>query len=95
MKTDFSKQIYDNYYSLTNRKIELILKDGRYLAGFICGFFRGDRESNDPYIIKWHIVSEEEKNRFGTAILGCLTGEIIRQEDIAEIYFNENEKNNL
>ena len=95
MKTDFSFFIYDKYYSLTNRRMKLILKDGRHVQGFICGFFRGDPESDDPYIIKWHIVSEGEKNRFGTNIFGCITGEIIRQEDIAEIYFNENKKNNL
>ena len=92
MKTDYSKQIYDTYYSLTDRVIELILKDGRCIRGIICGFFKGDPESGESYITKWHIVGSEKKDRFRSNFLGCITGEIIKQEDIQEIHFNDGKK---
>lgn len=88
MKTDFSKQLYDKYFGLSNRSMELVLKNGRHVKGFICGFFRGDPDSDDPYVIKWHVVKEADKNTFGTNILGLITGEIIRQDDILEVYFD-------
>lgn len=94
MKTDDSKQLYDKYYNLKDRRIEIVLKNGRYLRGVICGFFKGDAESDEPYIIKWHIVAETEHKRFGHNFMGCITGEIIRQRDILEIVFNENNKIN-
>jgi hypothetical protein len=88
MKTDFSKQLYEKYFGLNNRSMELVLKNGRHFKGFICGFFKGDPDSDDPYVIKWHVVTEADKNTFGTNILGLIAGEIIWQDDIVEIYFN-------
>jgi hypothetical protein len=88
MKTDFSKQLYDKYFRLNNRSMELVLKNGKHFKGFICGFFRGDPDRDDPYVIKWHMVTEADKKIFGTNILGLIAGEIIKQDDIAEVYFD-------
>jgi len=92
METDYSKQIYHTYFSLKNRTVKVVLKNGRNIQGIICGFFKGDPERQDPYIVKWHIVAEAEKNRFGTNILGYITGELIKQEDILEVQFGADKK---
>lgn len=95
MKTDYSKQIYDIYFGLENRMIKLVLKNGSIIKGIICGFFKGDTDLDEPYVIKWHIVKEQNYKRFGSNFLGCITGEIIKQEDIHEVYYYENNKEKI
>lgn len=73
----------------------MALKDGRVVKGIICGFFKGDKDLDEPYIIKWHIVNEQKYKRFSSNFLGSITGEIIKQEDIHEVYYYEDSKEKI
>lgn len=89
METDFSRILYDRYAGLSNKRIELVLKNGRRVQGLIAGFFKGDEESEEPYIIRWHIAEEKEKRSPGDYNLGYTEGEMIAQKEIAEVRFFE------
>lgn len=89
MKTDFSRLLYDKYLGLTCRSIEVKLKNGTVHQGVIIGFYKSGDESDKPYISKWHLVDEKEKNTLGINDFGFLTGQIIEQNNIAEVKFFE------
>ena len=93
MKTDTSLKLYEKYYRLKNRLIEVELKNHLLLTGKFIGFFRG----NKAYISKWHLV--DANVLFGIDAFGFLVGQIINQSDISKIkflgdnsvmYFNQN-----
>lgn len=87
MNTDFSKLLYDKYFSLKNRNIVILLKNGRLIKGVIFGFYRGDEDSDEPYIIKWHIIKNNTGRTPCIDPFGFIPGELINQSDIAEVYF--------
>ncbi|HEU5053480.1 MAG TPA: hypothetical protein VFT78_10215 [Hanamia sp.] len=89
MKTDFSKLLYDRYFHLNNRKIEVKLKSGFIVACIIIGFYKASEEDDHPYIKKWHISTITEKNALGINSLDILNGNTIDQDDIAEVKFME------
>lgn len=49
---DLSFMLYQKYFSLTNREIEITFKGNIVLTGKFFGFFRGEEDSSDPYITK-------------------------------------------
>lgn len=87
METDFSKILYEKYFNHRNRLIEVTLKEGRKIKGVFISFFHGDLDSNEPYIIKWHIVDEPYKMTLGIDAFGFRIGELINQKDIMCIKF--------
>lgn len=89
MKTDFSRILYDRYFNLTNRNIEVKLKNGNIIRGIIVGFFKGYEDNNEPYIMQWHIADEKNKILFGIDAFGNMDGTIINSKDITEVKFLE------
>lgn len=84
MKTDSSLILYNTYYKLKNRIIEIELKNHIQLTGKFIGFCR----SNKTFISKWHLV--DANLLFGIDAFGFLVGQIINHKDIVKIKFTEN-----
>mgnify|MGYP000358447702 CR=1 FL=1 len=78
--------IVDNkYFSLTNRLIEIELKNHKVLKGKFIGYFRGNKE----YITKWHFTAVDTK--FGRDQFGFLIGQLIEHRDILSVRFLEDD----
>jgi hypothetical protein len=84
--TDLSKEIFDKYFGVASSLVVITLHDKTELTGKLTGFFRGDEEFNEPYIIMWRFVNENELKEidflpYPNQEVGCL----IRQKDIATV----------
>lgn len=86
METDLSRLLYDKYFSLTKREIEIRLKNGKVFRGVIIGFHKNN-DDEIPYVQQWHIVETKDKSTFGIDAFGFLIGQIINQKDISEVMF--------
>jgi hypothetical protein len=92
METDFSKEIYDNYYNVKDRIVEIIMKDNRILEGKLVSFFHGNKESNEPFITKWHFVDKNDIQEYQKGLVVSIEGNqeigtIIDQKNIREVRF--------
>lgn len=87
MNKDFSKLLYDRYFNLADRNIEIIVKDGRSIKGTIIGFFKGDEAYLEPYITSWHLVDEQDKMGLGTDAFAYLQGQAVEQSEILQVKF--------
>ena len=86
-KVDLSVELFQKYFSHTNKEIKIVLKNKSILNGIFIGFFKGDEDSMDSYISKWHFTHTGKS--LGTDTFGYLEGQIIYQKDIAKITFTE------
>ncbi|MBK9302151.1 MAG: hypothetical protein IPN14_16530 [Bacteroidetes bacterium] len=68
-----------------NRKVEILLKNGKRINGFIIGYFKKDIDDLNAPVIKWHLVDEQHLTTFGIDPFGYLIGTIIAQKDILQI----------
>ena len=87
---DYSKEIYDKYYNSEGNIIQIFLKDGSMLEGAFVGFFHGDTQVGEPFVIKWHFVPESEMEKYHSVALAEIKnefGKIIKQEDIERVRF--------
>jgi hypothetical protein len=91
MEKDFSGILYEKYFSLTDRNIEIELKNGKVVQGMIIGFYRNGEYNSKPCIFKWHIVNADDEMSLGVDGLGFLAGEIIKTRDIAHVRFIEDD----
>ena len=89
MKKDLSRLLYDKYFGLQNRNIEVKLKNGTVFCCVIIGFYKTGEEEDRPYINKWHIAPVTDKNKLGINALDLLNGKTIDEEDITEVTFME------
>jgi len=92
MKEDYSKEIYDKYCNGEDKTLQVFLKNGSKLEGIFVGYFHGDTEVGEPYILKWHFVLELEMKKYRIAISAETKkefGRIIEQKDIKEVRFKE------
>ena len=82
---DYSQIIYDTYY-LSEKPLKITMKNGTVLVGRFVGFFHGDPNSDDPFVIRWHFVGlgEEELEPLGDGEPGAF----LNQEDIESVDFN-------
>jgi hypothetical protein len=90
MKKDFSKEIFENYVGLNNRILKIELKDGKILEGVLVSFIEGNRDFDEPYIIRWHFVPEndiERYKKFPPIDFGEEIGFEINQDDIKSVTF--------
>lgn len=87
MKIDFSKVLFEKYFSSSDRLIEVTLRNGRKITGVFVSFFHGDQSRNEPYVIKWYIVPEINKMTTGMDAVGFGLGELINQKDIRSVTF--------
>jgi hypothetical protein len=88
METDLSFIFYTTYFNLKNRFIEIILKNEEKVKGEIIGFYKGDEDFNEPYIIRWHIATEEPY--IVSYPLKEVKGRMISQKEIAAIKYTDN-----
>jgi len=93
MKPDSSLALFQKYFNLKNRFIEIELKNHEVLKGKFIGYFRGNKD----YITKWHFTAVDTK--FGRDQFGFLIGQLIEHKDLYKIlfyddytimYFNDN-----
>jgi len=89
MKRDLSEELYKKYFRLNDRKVEITLKNNVVLKGILVGFFRGDEDAEEPCIERWHLADEKNEFSLGLDAFGFLSGTIVKQKDIAEILFFE------
>lgn len=89
MEKDTSRILFDKYFSLSDRTIEVVLKSGRRLTSVIIGFWYSEDENDEPPVKKWHIVDKEHNTSSGFDNLGIIQGEIIKHCDIDTVYFFE------
>ncbi len=87
-KVDFSKEIYERYFGIALPPVIITLSDSTEYIGKLTGFFRGEKEFSEPYILLWRFVSEPELKEieflpYPNQDVGCL----IRQSDIDAIRF--------
>lgn len=83
--SDYSKEIFDKYFS-ADRSLKVTLKNGTVMKGRLVSFFHGDPD--EPYIIKWHFVSEEDLAKYREMPFTgdeAPIGTIIKQEDIENV----------
>jgi hypothetical protein len=89
-KKDYSKEIYDKYFNPKGKPLKIILQDNTILEGRFVGFFHGDTESGEPFIIKWHFIPDEDLDKYHSGLLPEAKqgfGSIIKQEDIKSVTF--------
>lgn len=81
---DYSKTIYDTFYS-NDKPLKITLKNGTVLVGKLIGFFHGDPDNREPFVIRWHYVgtNEESLKPIGEGIQGA----ILEQDDIEKVEF--------
>jgi len=89
MEKDFSRLLYDKYFGLTNQNIKVKLKNGTVFQGIIIGFYKSADGDDKPYIAKWHLLEEKDKNTLKINDFGFSIGKIIDQKDIVEVRFFE------
>ena len=89
MKRDLSVQLYEKYFALKNRLVEITLKNKLVLKGVLIGYFKGDEDAGEPLIIKWHLVDEKDEESLEIDIFGSSAGTIINQNEIVEIRFSD------
>lgn len=83
MDSDSSLALFTKYFSLTNRLIEIELKNHKVLKGKFIGYFRG----NSGDIAKWNFT--DSNTLFGSDQFGFLIGQLINHKDIVKIVFFE------
>ena len=89
MKTDTSRILYDRYFQLANRNIEIRLKNGTKVHGIIVGYFSSDADNAESPIHHWHVVDVKGLSRWDFCGLRFEQGALIKHRDIAAITFEE------
>ena len=89
MKKDTSRILYNRYFRLANRNIEILLKNGRKIHGRIVGYFSSDADSRESPIHHWHIINGKGSSCRDYSGIGVEQGELIRHCDIASVTFEE------
>jgi hypothetical protein len=88
MKKDGSKKIYENFVRSKNKHAEVTFKNNQVESGTFVGFFVGDKELSEPYILGWHFIADEywESYIFNSVYFG--NGKIISSSDIKKVKFS-------
>jgi hypothetical protein len=90
MEGDLSQILYDEYFSTSNRHVEIKLKSGRVISGVIVSFFHGSEDWGEPFITRWRIAEFNRDTLLITDTCGNCIGEIINQQDILRVEFLDN-----
>jgi hypothetical protein len=84
---DFSTQILSDFYG-RNKVLRIALHNGEVLHGILAGFFHGDPEKKEPYIIAWRFISESQIDDYRNNPDRYMEiGRKIRQTEISGINF--------
>ena len=85
MNEDFSKEILETWFD-PGKIVTIKLKNGVVLDGVLIAFYHG--EENDPYIVNWDFIYEEDFKKLGQPSEISESIKItLRQEDIESIDF--------
>ena len=90
MKKDNSEFIFETYYRPDGKLLKVYLRDGTELEGRFIGYFHGDAESKEPFIIKWHFLQTDNPDIFqAVSEMGQTNNRevIIMNEDIIKVEF--------
>jgi len=92
MGADFSKEIYDKYFNVKDRMVEVTLKDNTVLEGILVSFFHGGNEIGGPFIVRWHFIDKKDIEAYHKGLDVSLDGNqdmgrIIEQKDIKGVRF--------
>lgn len=87
MESDHSRELFERYFALDKRLVNITLRNGSQVRGIIIAFSKGDEYLEEPFITHWHLVDEKDKMSLGTNMLGLQIGQLIAQEDIVTIQF--------
>jgi hypothetical protein len=83
---DTSREIIETYYS-KGKILRIVLKDGAVLEGMLTGFFHGEPDWGEPYILKWRFIPTAAISDRYIPGADKPEGKIIFQRDILEIRF--------
>ncbi len=92
MKTeDYSKEIFENFFSAKDKVVIVSLKDGSEIEGAFVSFSHGD-ENSGHFIERWHFVETKDIEKYN--LLFTLdgsdeVGNVILQKDILKVRFKE------
>ena len=85
---DFSRELYDTYYNPKGKLLSIKLNDGTIHEGIFIGFFHGEQDRHEPFIIMWRFVQKDEIDDFNYSPYKYQEyGRIIHQKDIASVHF--------
>jgi len=90
MVKDNSEFIFKTYYWPDGKLLKVYLSNGIELEGRFIGYFHGDAESNEPFIIKWHFLQSDNPGIFQA---GSESGQlnnrelVIMNKDIIKVEF--------
>lgn len=92
MDIDFSKEIYNNYYNVKDRIVEITMKDNTVLEGTLVSFFHGDKDADEPFVTQWHFVNKKDIEQYQKNLHLSIDGNQdigmnIKQKDIKTIRF--------
>jgi hypothetical protein len=87
---DHSLWLFEQYFKLHDRRVEVHLKNGLFLQGIIIGYFRGNEDRRYAYISSWHLVKESDAFSLGIDLFGNQLGTVFKHTDILDILFLEN-----
>ena len=87
MKKDSSMMLLNKYFTLSDRRIELRLKNGQVRHGIIAGFFYGQECVNRRSVHMWRFVPDEEAGYPGYAGIEFKKGILVRHREILRITF--------
>ena len=85
MKRVKAKTLLDNNNQFIRRHVEILMKNGSTIRGFIIGYYKDELDDLESPILKWHLVDVQDKMTFGIDSFGFLVGSIIQQKDIQQI----------
>lgn len=89
MKRNTSRILYDKYFKLANRNIEILLKNGKRIHGIIIGYFPSDPDDEGSPIHHWHIIDNDSQSFLNSSDPEFQQGSLIRHCDITSITFEE------
>lgn len=91
MKEDYSRLLYDVYFKLNYRIIEITLNNGNHLRGELMAFYKGDVNNGEPYIYAWRLRPETILSYPDFESTDSSSTILVYHEDINCIHFTDNQ----
>jgi len=85
---DSSVIIFNRYCESPETIVSFVLRNGETVQGVISGFIKGDPSFDEPFVLRWHLVKEADKNSLDFDQVGNPVGLVIEQEDVLEVLWD-------
>ncbi len=89
---DPSVSIFNHYCETPESTVSFTLRNGDRVKGVISGFIKGDPTSDEPFILRWHLVTESDKHEMNFDPVGNPLGLIIEQEDVVDVRWSNGQQ---